>query len=83
MAGVGGPVSTVRIRTGRNLPSPTAEAWAQLGFKMNDEKPIPKQTEAELLGERPTTNAEDRLVWALRDAIAKIDEMIERLKGKQ
>ena len=50
---------------------------------MSDEKPIPKQTEAELLGERPATNAEDRLVWALRDAIARIDEMIERLKGKQ
>ena len=44
---------------------------------MNDEKTIPKQTEAELLGERPATHAEDRLVWALRDAI---DEMIERLK---
>ena len=76
---MGGPVSTVRIRTGRKLPSPTPEAWAQLGDKMT----IPKQTEAELLGERPTTNAEDRLVWALRDAIARIDEMIERLKGKQ
>ena len=80
---MGGPVSTVRIRTGRNLSSPTPEAWAQLGDKINNEKPIAKQTEAELLGERPTTNAEDRLVWALRDAIAKIDEMIERLKGKQ
>jgi hypothetical protein len=50
---------------------------------MINEKTIPKQTEVELLGERPTTNAEDRLVWALRDAIARIDEMIERLKGKQ
>ena len=50
---------------------------------MSDEKTIPKQTEAELLGERPTTNAEDRLVWALRDAIAKIDEMIQQLKAKR
>jgi hypothetical protein len=80
---MGGPVSTVRIRTGRKLPSPTTEAWAQLGDKMSDEKPIPKQTEAELLGERPTTHAEDRLVWALRDAIAKIDEMIQQLKAKR
>ena len=50
---------------------------------MNNEKPIPKQTEAELLGERPATHAEDRLVWALRDAIAKIDEMIQQLKAKR
>ena len=50
---------------------------------MSDEKPIPKQTEAELLGERPATHAEDRLVWALRDAIARIDEMIQQLKAKR
>ena len=44
---------------------------------------IPKQTEAELLGERPRDYAEQRLLWALRDAIAKIDEMIEAMKAKQ
>lgn len=41
---------------------------------------IPRQTEAELLGNRPMMSDEARLLWALRDATEKIERLIKQLK---